>query len=352
MSEYKVFASKLVDWYQLNKRDLPWRHTSDPYKIWLSEIILQQTRVDQGMNYYLKFVRNYPTVNDLAKAEESEVLRLWQGLGYYSRARNLHRSSKYIVEELKGEFPNTYLSLLQLKGVGDYTASAISSFAFNEKQAVVDGNVYRVLSRVFGITDDISSSHGPKVFREFAQKIIPKNNPGEYNQAIMEFGSIHCTPKNPNCTDCIFQSSCIANKSNLQNELPVKSKKVKSRDRYFNYLVIEHGNKFILNKRLDKDVWEGLYDFPLLESSSEITAINNLLDMLTDNLAINEGHFISCHIMPKHILSHQKIFSRFWYFKVSKQTPNTQNNSYYSISEIKNLPKPVLIDKYLNESIF
>lgn len=352
VSEYKVFASKLLKWYGPNKRDLPWRNTKEPYKIWLSEIILQQTRVDQGMAYYNKFVEAFPTVEELAQAPEATVLRLWQGLGYYSRARNLHGSAKHIVKELGGKFPNSYDEIIKLKGVGDYTASAIASFSFNEPQAVVDGNVYRVLARVFGITEDISSSKGPKFFRSLAQKIIPTSNPAEYNQAIMEFGSLQCTPKNPDCDHCIFSNECIANRSNLQDQLPIKSKKVKTRNRHFNYLVIDYNNTFVFKERPMGDIWTGLYDFPLIESDQELDALEQILDNQPEGFTLTQSQFLSCQTMPKHILSHQKLFCKFWKFKIESPAAENMKNSFYNSFEIKNLPKPVLVDKYLNQSIF
>ena len=217
------FSKTLINWYSANKRNLPWRETRDPYSIWLSEIILQQTQVKQGLPYFNSFLAEFPTIFDLAKVEESKVLKLWQGLGYYSRARNLHATAKYIANELQGEFPNNYKALLKLKGVGDYTASAISSICFNEVAAVVDGNVYRVLSRYYGITTPINSSKAIKEFKFLAQKLIDKERPAEFNQAIMEFGAIQCKPKNPNCSLCPLNSSCFALQKNIVAQLPVKN---------------------------------------------------------------------------------------------------------------------------------
>ena len=236
------FSNLLIQWYLHNKRDLPWRKTIDPYRIWLSEIILQQTRVDQGMAYYFKFIYNFPSVFDLAKASEEDVLKLWQGLGYYSRARNLHFSAKYIVNELKGTFPANYYNLIKLKGVGDYTASAIASICYNESTAVVDGNVYRVLARYFGINTPINTSKGIKKFKQLAQELIDSKNPGTYNQAAMELGATVCKPQKPLCNECVFNNSCVALSKNLISNLPVKVNKLKIKQRYFNYLVITTGN--------------------------------------------------------------------------------------------------------------
>ena len=234
-----IFSNKLISWYLQNKRDLPWRKTKNPYFVWLSEIMLQQTRVAQGMSYYLKFTETFPTVFDLAKADESTVLKMWQGLGYYSRARNLHATAKHIAFELDGKFPSTYKEIVKLKGIGDYTASAIASICFTEPTAVVDGNVYRVLSRYFGIETPINSSAGNKEFKELAQTLIDTLKPGTYNQAIMDFGAIQCKPKNPICLFCPFSESCVALQKNKIDTLPVKDKKTKVRDRYFNYLVLK-----------------------------------------------------------------------------------------------------------------
>ena len=234
------FSQKIIFWYEHNKRDLPWRNTRDPYLIWLSEIILQQTRVDQGMSYYLKFVGEFPTVKQLAKADNEKVMKLWQGLGYYSRARNLHTTAKIILLEHKGVFPKEFETILALKGVGEYTAAAIASFAYNKPYAVVDGNVYRVLSRVFDISTPIDSTQGKKEFNHLAGELLDKNKPAIYNQAIMEFGAMQCKPINPYCAVCPLNTMCLAYSKKLVAELPVKSKKTKVRDRYFNYIVLNY----------------------------------------------------------------------------------------------------------------
>ena len=223
-----------MNWYATAQRDLPWRGTTDPYKVWLSEIILQQTRVIQGLPYYQRFISNYPTITDLAKAPEEEVLKLWQGLGYYSRAKNLHHTAQYIATELGGIFPKTYKELVKLKGIGDYTASAIASFCYNEPCPVVDGNVYRVLSRVFGIATPINSTQGAKEFKALAHECLDKANAGVYNQAIMEFGALQCTPQSPNCANCVLRDHCWAFHHNKVNELPVKLKKITIKKIYSN----------------------------------------------------------------------------------------------------------------------
>ena len=261
------FYKKLIYWYLQNKRELPWRTTTRPYFIWLSEIILQQTRVNQGIPYYLKFVKSFPTIEILANASEENVLKLWQGLGYYSRARNLHLTARYITNQLNGVFPNNYKELIKLKGVGDYTASAISSICFNEPRAVVDGNVYRVLARVFGIDIPINSSRGINEFKNLAQQLVDTKQPGIYNQAIMEFGARYCVPQNPNCNTCIFNDRCIAFQKQLVSELPVKLPKTSIINFFFNYIVIiSEDDKTVLRQRTEKGIWQKLYEFPLIET--------------------------------------------------------------------------------------
>jgi A/G-specific adenine glycosylase len=259
------FAFDLIAWYQENKRDLPWRNIEDPYLIWLSEVILQQTRVAQGMPYYLRFSAAYPTVEQMAAATEKDILRLWQGLGYYSRARNMHYTAQVVVNEHNSNFPENYKALKKLKGIGDYTACAIASFAFKEKVAVVDGNVFRVLSRVFGLEEDISSTKGKKVFAELAKNLLPDTEIAMYNQAIMEFGALYCKPTSPDCPNCIFRDSCVAFAEKKQDSLPFKAKKAQVKKRYLHYLVIEHDNKLLMKERFEGDVWQGLYDFVLVE---------------------------------------------------------------------------------------
>ncbi|MCH8317210.1 MAG: A/G-specific adenine glycosylase [Bacteroidetes bacterium] len=286
----KKFSSLLIAWYRQHKRNLPWRHTHNPYHIWLSEIILQQTRVDQGLPYYLEFIEQYPTIHDLANADISEVLRLWQGLGYYTRARNLHHTANNIARNYGGKFPENYKDLLELKGVGKYTAAAIASFAFGENVAVLDGNVLRVLARIFGIETDIATNKGMAEFDKLANELLPASPPkspspkergtlsppyeeaadsATYNQAIMEFGALHCTPAAPKCETCPFNKDCIANLLNKQGALPVKINKVKKRSRYFHYFVVVSGGsdnrQILMKERTQNDIWKGLYDFLLIE---------------------------------------------------------------------------------------
>lgn len=350
----KHFASTLLDWYERNKRDLPWRNTTEPYIIWLSEVILQQTRVAQGLPYFEKFLENFPKIEDLAQAPSEEVMRLWQGLGYYSRARNLHQCAKELVAIHGGKFPNNYNSLLKLKGVGSYTAAAIASFAFNEPVAVVDGNVFRVLARYFGISTDIASNLGKKEFEKIANECISKDNPATFNQAIMEFGALQCTPKNPNCGECPFNNSCFAFKNDLITQLPVKVNKVKVKQRFFTYFYIICNDQVIVNLRGAGDIWQGLYDFPVFENVqkpllelNEVTLIQSLTPFDP------EIHFDSKTIF-KHILTHQRIFANFASLIIPTKHQNklqkwAQKSGYNLIQREKldTLGKPRLILKFL-----
>lgn len=342
------FSKRIIDWYQINQRSLPWRKTRDPYKIWLSEIILQQTRVVQGTPYYEEFVKAFPTVFDLAKASEQKVLRLWQGLGYYSRARNLHRCANKIVIDFKGEFPRSFEELKKLPGIGPYTAAAIASIAFRESVAVVDGNVFRVLARVFGIEKDIASDNGKKYFFSLANELIDQDQPDLFNQAVMEFGALHCLPKNPQCNECIFSKNCEAKQRNLQALLPVKSKKLKVKTRYFYYFVIHSKNGIFMHQRNGKDIWRGLYDFYLIETSrsQKPESIIKKDDFLTKCTVIRESKFFT------HILSHQKLKIRFVeiaksFSKKDEMMSKQLGLKKFTSREITKLPKPILIDRFL-----
>lgn len=348
------FTENLIEWYHENKRDLPWRKTKDPYLIWLSEVLLQQTRVQQGLPFYHSFVEAFPTISLLAMAEEREVLRLWQGLGYYSRARNLHAAAKYIVQQFEGQLPDSYDGLIKLKGIGAYTAAAIASFAFQENVAVVDGNVYRVLARVFGIHSDIASGAGAKEFSLLANKLLPDKNVSTYNQAIMEFGALQCTPVAPRCTICPLAAICIANKKGIQHLLPVKSKKLKKKQRYFSYLAFKYKDVYLMHERHEGDIWTGLFEFKLIEKES-LESIEFLLDQ--EELSFQELIILSESREYKHILTHQTIFAKFWTLEVdSKAKLNLLQKKYrlsaYTRDEIKALPKPVLIIKFLDEHVF
>lgn len=343
-------VSKILNhWYSNNKRDLPWRQTNNPYYIWLSEIILQQTQIKQGLPYYESFIENFPTVFDLANADESEVLKLWQGLGYYSRARNLHATANYIVDELNGIFPTNYKDLLKLKGVGDYTASAIASICFNQPTAVVDGNVYRVLSRYFGIKTPINSSNGIKEFKQLAQELIDYKNPADYNQAIMEFGAVQCKPQNPDCNVCPFQNRCVAFQKNLVDILPVKKKAKKVSKKHFNFLVIISNNKTFLEKRQGKGIWQNLYQFPLVETEKEVTH-NEVKTILKDFNFLKGFNFdLSLYNNQPvvHKLSHQHLYTKFWIL-----TTNDDISHGIFFKDVHTYPVPILIENFIRDFNF
>ena len=313
------FSKTLVSWYLQNKRDLPWRNTTNPYFIWLSEIMLQQTRVAQGLPYFLKFTEHFPTVFDLANADEEEVLKLWQGLGYYSRARNLHKTAQIVAHNFGGRFPDNNKELLQLKGIGEYTAAAIASFSYNEDVAVVDGNVYRVLARYFDIETDISSSSAKKEFTALAQELLPKGQANVFNQAIMEFGAMQCVPKNPNCEECVLNNSCLALKYKKVAQLPIKLKKAKVQKRFFNYLIFkDEGKNTILQKRTQKGIWHNLYEFPLIETTEEASDVDVIALIEKQSFLNNTLRHIKL-LNPKiitHKLSHQNLSISFWEIEV------------------------------------
>jgi A/G-specific adenine glycosylase len=339
------FSNLIINWYSSNLRDLPWRNTSDPYKIWLSEIILQQTRVHQGLPYYNKFINQYPTVYDLAKAPEDEVMRLWQGLGYYSRARNLHECAKSIVANYDGEFPKSYKELLALKGVGKYTAAAIASFAFGQAVPVVDGNVFRVLARYFDVSDDISQ---PKTFAKFfniAEELIPQKQASDFNQALMELGAIVCKPGNPDCANCPIAQNCLARIHQKQSSLPVKKKKVKVKHRFLYYLIWVQGEKLAMKKRGPNDIWQGLFDFELIETEKSLSS-EGILDKVHQKY--NQTEIIEISEPTKHILTHQRLEAVFIQLRASESnTLNEESLRYYTKKEVEELPKPRLIENYL-----
>lgn len=342
------FSKKIISWYLENKRELPWRQTRDPYKIWLSEIILQQTRVAQGLPYYLSFVENFPEVNALAKAKLDRVLRLWQGLGYYSRARNLHACAKKVRDEYDGIFPTSFEELQRLPGIGTYTAAAIASMAFGEPVAVVDGNVFRVLSRVFGIDLNISSNEAKAHFFEIANKLVDHGRPDLFNQAMMEFGALHCTPQNPKCDSCIFKKTCFAYLHECQDALPVKAKKLAVRKRYFTYIIMECDGRLFMKKRQSGDIWQGLYDFFLIESTRQV----NPQKLLSEHAEFKGVDPKEVSKVYKHILSHQQLMARFVWFKVVDEKPvkrfiKKNKLALYTKKQVANLPKPILVTRFL-----
>lgn len=355
MDKTHFFTTKLLDWYQPDERPLPWKAIKNPYFIWLSEIILQQTRVQQGLPYYNKFVERYPTIIDLANATEDEVFKLWEGLGYYSRARNLHAAAKKVANDFAGEFPKTYAEIHELKGVGDYTAAAIASFAYDLPHAVVDGNVYRVLARFFGISTAIDSGSGKKEFRILADQLLDQKDPARYNQAIMDFGATHCTPKKPKCTTCLHQKQCVAFETNQIDKLPFKSKKIKKRTRYFYYLVLNGETTVYLHKRVAKDIWANLYDFPLIELDRQVEGLFLLdeLEKTSDWNALFDGERVNVSRVStiyKQTLSHQNIRAIFIEINL-KASFFVKNNDLIAIErkKIKNFAFPKIITNYLGD---
>lgn len=340
---------ELYKWYNQNKRDLPWRNTRNPYKIWLSEVILQQTRVNQGLPYYTRFTTEFPDVKSLASAPPDKVMKLWQGLGYYTRARNMHKTAIFLQTEFNGQFPDTYNELLKLKGIGPYTAAAIASFAFDEARAVLDGNVFRVLSRFFGIKTPINSPKGKNQFASLAQQVMNTKQPALHNQAIMELGALICTPKNPDCNGCPVGSPCYAFQHSKQNKFPVKLAKTKVQTRYFNYLIIVNNKKHIwLHQRQKKDIWLHLYEFPMIESRSHLSK-NELKKQLKK---LNWFEKVEPLLLweTKHKLSHQTLEACFWVIhdKISPEFPS----DFFKISlrNLQEYPVPKLLDNFINNT--
>ena len=342
---------ELINWYNQNKRDLPWRHTTDAYTIWLSEIILQQTRVEQGLPYYQRFLEAYPTVTDFAAAPEDDILKLWQGLGYYSRGRNMLKTAIQVQQEYGGIFPTAYNDLIKLKGIGEYTAAAIASFSANEARAVLDGNVFRVLSRYLGISEPIDSTIGKKLFKQAAADFLNEEDPAAHNQAMMELGALVCKPKNPACGTCPLKLSCYAFLHNVTTALPVKSKKVKVKERYFNYFLVQDGGRILINKRGEGDIWANMYDLPLIETSRELTLEE--LAVLPETIKTFGTQLIIEKILPtvKHILTHQRLFIR---LIILDQKPllMSANWVFIEVENLKRLALPkvifIFLDNFLN----
>lgn len=342
------FLELIYKWYGKNKRDLPWRNTSDPYNIWISEIILQQTRVDQGLEYYNNFITVFPDIKTLASASEDKVLKLWQGLGYYSRARNLHATAKDIQDKYGGQFPQTYSEILSLKGIGPYTAAAISSIAYNLSYPVLDGNVYRVLSRYFGINAVADTSAGKKEFMDAALEIMPVHNPGFHNEALMEFGALQCTPRSPDCLNCPLSASCFAYSNRMTEELPVIKKKKAKRIRHIYYYCIESGNSLWLEKRTSEDIWKNLYQFPAVEFSEEVAP---------DDVILFQPHFLkginfnvkSVSGSQKHVLTHQTLLARLIHLETENQLVLPPPYIKIKKHEFNNFPVPRLVEKLFDK---
>ncbi|RLD71807.1 MAG: A/G-specific adenine glycosylase [Bacteroidetes bacterium] len=343
-----LVSKEIISWYEKNKRDLPWRQTKNPYIIWISEILLQQTRVNQAIGYFNRFTTQFPDIKTLANAEEKLVLKYWQGLGYYSRARNLHYSAKYIMKECSGIFPNSYDKIIKLKGVGEYTAAAIASFAFGERVPAIDGNVYRVLARLFNEQLAINSANGKKVFKLIAEELIKNQRADQFNQAMIEFGALLCKPANPLCIQCPIVEMCLAHKNKTIANLPVKNKLQKVKKRYFSYLYIRSGDKILIKERTEKDIWKGLYEFPLIETTQE-TETKELI--LTKNWldTVGEKFKLLKILEPKtHRLSHQLLNVTFYIIEVDR----FKAESHYKKINLGNLneyPVPKVIENLINE---
>lgn len=323
------FAETLLRWYEEHKRDLPWRGETDPYRIWVSEIILQQTRVQQGWDYYLRFIDQFPDVKALAEADEERVLKVWQGLGYYSRARNMHAAAREIMEKHGGHFPKDYDKILSLKGIGNYTAAAISSIAFEMPYPAVDGNVIRIVSRIFGICDDVTQPAVVKRITAICEEQIESQRPGVFNQAAMDFGAIQCVPRNPNCDDCPFLSSCYAFNNHLVDILPVKKKKAELKHRYFHYTVYLSNNQTIIEKREGSDIWRNMYQFPLTETDSEVCADKPLFSV-------------------REVLSHQIIHAAFYVKNVEIMPELSNNQIVVKFDDMEKYPMPKIMTEFLH----
>ncbi len=343
------FTSTLIAWYQSNKRNLPFRGTRNPYLIWVSEVVLQQTRMDQGIDYYLRFIERFPDIQTLATASEEEVLKTWQGMGYYSRARNLHASAREIVNKMGGAFPETFNRILKLKGIGDYSAASIASLAFDEPQAAVDGNVFRFMARYFGFRDEVSSTSGKKRMKEKAESLMDKDQPGTFNQAMIEFGALVCTPQSPSCNSCIFRDSCYAFRHQFIREIPVKKKAAMIRKRYFHYLVITFNGsdnaRVVMKKRKGDDIWKNLYDFPVIETTGKRSLLQlKKTDEWKTIFRDGQPTVINVSEEFKHILSHQVILATF--YRVSLEELPGHFNMYISVKQLDSLPVSKLISKY------
>ncbi len=347
------FTTQLLDWHENdNDRSLPWKSESDPYKIWLSEIILQQTRALQGLPYYTRFTETYPTIGNLASAPDEEVFRIWQGLGYYNRCKNMLATARYIANELGGIFPNNYDGIVALKGIGPYTAAAIASFAFGLPHAVVDGNVYRVLSRYFGIDTPIDTTEGKNTFATLAQVLLPEGQSQGYNQAIMDLGATVCAPRNPHCHQCPLQKYCLGFKQGLTGLLPVKSKKLVVTTRYFHYIVLKWNNHLWLQKRTERDIWENLHEPFLIEHSST----------LDRQALLTNQQFIDCGFPAKSIefagkgtqrLTHRIIQSTFFTVDFQEKPDCTmRDGAWIPVSELKNLAFPKTVLSFLRNNLY
>jgi A/G-specific adenine glycosylase len=335
----------IASWYHQNKRTLPWRESGDPYLIWLSEIILQQTRVEQGTPYYLAFSQRFKTVSELADAHQDEILKMWQGLGYYSRARNLHEAAKQVRDDFDGVFPKKYDDIIKLKGVGPYTAAAVASIAFGEAKAVVDGNVIRVIARIFGIEKAVNTTPIQKQIQHLADELLDVKNPGDFNQAMMEFGALFCTPKKPSCENCPLKRNCIAEQESMVGIIPMKEKKVKRRNRYFHFLIVKDAGQLLVEQRGPNDIWQGLFQFPLIETDADQElSINEIQLQLNVQVALQK-----VDVVKKHVLSHQDLYAKFYHLQADLK--KVVNYKQISTNELHTFALPRLIDRYLESAV-
>lgn len=354
MKYTKFFSSSILFWNNSkNSREMPWKGEKDPYKIWISEIILQQTRVQQGIDYYNRFISAFPNVKSLANASEKKVYKLWEGLGYYTRCKNLMATAKYIQKNLGGKFPDKFEEILALKGIGNYTASAIASFAFNQPYAVLDGNVFRVLSRFFGQEIPINTNEGKKFYAELSQSLLDKKDPAVYNQAIMDFGATICKASLPLCCECPLQKKCVAFLNNKVAILPINNKAIKQKERFFNYLVVEYKKKFYIGKRTQKDIWQNLYEFILIETKEWVNEEDILKE--TSFLSFFKGNDFILKLTSKRIsqkLTHQLITNQFFHVEIKK--PLKISEKYYLVTkdQLKTLPFPKLIASYFTDKMY
>ena len=353
MTQLREFSDLLLNWYSDHKRDLPWRRTKIAYRIWVSEIILQQTRVAQGMDYYKKFLSRFPTVNKLAGASEDEILKIWQGLGYYSRARNMHATAQILVEKYDGQFPDNYNELIQLKGIGPYTASAIASICFGEPRPVVDGNVMRVIARYCGLEIPVNSNEGIKRIHELAEQFMEATTPGDYNQAIMELGALICVPQKAQCQKCPVNKECVAFNLGITDKLPIKTKKSKIKNRYLDYLCVVKNNSIYLFKRGDNDIWKGLYDMPFLEHIQPKPVNETLDDLQTKFPESSVKKMKTESEWHVHLLSHQRIHARYWHLEPSESSQfNYQNAEPVSFGTIEKYPVSKLTERFFYDCCF
>jgi A/G-specific adenine glycosylase len=346
----KYFTKTLMQWYNPKDRPMPWKGIKDPYKIWLSEIILQQTRVAQGLPYYNKLIKLFPTVIHLANAPEEKLMKAWQGLGYYSRARNLHASAKIITQDYNAIFPDNYIDIIKLKGIGEYTAAAIASFAYNEKHAVVDGNVYRVLSRFFGLEQSIDDSKSKKYFNTIANELIDHEEPGIYNQAIMDFGATICKPLGAECETCCLKKKCIAYNTSKVELLPTRTKKINIKKRYFNYLVINYNNQTLIQKREQEDIWKGLHQFPLIETKVKKNISNIKKSKSWKEFFNSYDYKIKKISQVQHQLTHQHLSIQFIEVIVNSEIKNFNLSNHYKIASFDKLIKfsvPIAIASFI-----